>query len=279
MAKRTYVLDTSALITDSDCISGKFGTNDVLIPLKVLEELDKHKKRQDLVGSAARTVIRMLDSYRSKGSLNQGVRLGKGKGLLSVKGHDATGQFPKDLDISIPDHQIIAVALQEKELGKKVCVVSNDINMRVICDSLGLETEDLNQEKIVESSSSLYAGFTDVLVDDEFVERFYANESLVLPEQKETLYANQYLMLTSSSNNKKTALAKFVAPNQPLARLAPFGKKGVSGIKPKNKEQNFALDLLMNPDIPLVSVVGKAGCGKTMLAIAAGLEQTIGNRQ
>jgi PhoH-like ATPase len=148
--------------------------------------------------------------------------------------------------------------------------------MRVICDSLGLETEDLNQEKIVESSSSLYAGFTDVLVDDEFVERFYANESLVLPEQKETLYANQYLMLTSSSNNKKTALAKFVAPNQPLARLAPFGKKGVSGIKPKNKEQNFALDLLMNPDIPLVSVVGKAGCGKTMLAIAAGLEQTIG---
>jgi PhoH-like ATPase len=276
MAKRTYVLDTSALITDSDCICGKFGTHDVLIPLKVLEELDKHKKRQDLVGSAARTVIRLLDSYRSKGSLNQGVRLGKGKGLLSVKGHDATAQFPKDLDISIPDHQIIAVALQEKELGKKVCVVSNDINMRVICDSLGLETEDLNQEKIVESSSSLYAGFTDVLVDDEFVERFYANESLVLPEQKETLYANQYLMLTSSSNNKKTALAKFVAPNQPLARLAPFGKKGVSGIKPKNKEQNFALDLLMNPDIPLVSVVGKAGCGKTMLAIAAGLEQTIG---
>jgi PhoH-like ATPase len=148
--------------------------------------------------------------------------------------------------------------------------------MRVICDSIGLETEDLNQEKIVESSSSLYTGFTDVLVDDEFVERFYANENLILPEQKEKLFANQYLMLTSSSNNKKTALAKFVASNQPLARLAPFGKKGISGIKPKNKEQNFALDLLMNPEIPLVSVVGKAGCGKTMLAIAAGLEQTIG---
>ena len=276
MAKKTYVLDTSALITDSDCICGKFGNNDVLIPLKVLEELDKHKKRQDLVGSAARTVIRMLDSFRSKGSLNEGVRVGKGKGIITVKGYDSTIQFPSDLDISIPDHQIIAVALHEKTLGKKVCVVSNDINMRVICDSIGLETEDLNQEKIVESSSSLYAGFTDVLVDDEFVERFYANESLVLPEQKEALFANQYLMLTSSSNNKKTALAKFVAPNQPLARLAPFGKKGVSGIKPKNKEQNFALDLLMNPDIPLVSVVGKAGCGKTMLAIAAGLEQTIG---
>jgi len=276
MAKRTYVLDTSALITDSDCINGNYGNNDILIPLKVLEELDKHKKRQDLVGAAARTVIRLLDSLRSKGSLSTGVRIGKGKGILTVKGHRADNEFPKDLDITIPDHQIIAVALQERALGKKVCVVSNDINMRVICDSIGLETEDLNQEKIVESSSSLYTGFTDVLVDDEFVERFYANENLILPEQKEKLFANQYLMLTSSSNNKKTALAKFVAPSQPLGRLAPFGKKGVSGVKPKNKEQNFALDLLMNPDIPLVSVVGKAGCGKTMLAIAAGLEQTIG---
>jgi PhoH-like ATPase len=114
------------------------------------------------------------------------------------------------------------------------------------------------------------------LVDDEFIDRFYTNENLELPEKKEKLFPNQYLMLTSSSNNKKTALAKFVGPNQPLARLANLGKKGVFNIKPKNKEQNFALDLLMNPDIPLVSVVGKAGCGKTMLAIAAGLEQTIG---
>jgi PhoH-like ATPase len=139
-----------------------------------------------------------------------------------------------------------------------------------------MESEDCNPEKVVESTSSLFHGFTDVLVDDEFIDRFYANESLELPEKKDKLFPNQYLMLTSSSNNKKTALAKFVGPNQPLARLTNLGKKGVFNIKPKNKEQNFALDLLMNPDIPLVSIVGKAGCGKTMLAIAAGLEQTIG---
>ena len=275
MAKKTYVLDTSALITDTECVSG-YGNNDILIPIKVLEELDKHKKRQDLVGASARTVIRFLDSLRSKGSLYEGVRLGKGKGILKVKGYDPNMNFPAGLDLSVPDHQILAVALSEKTDSRKVIVVSNDINMRVVCDSIGMESEDCNPERIVESGSSLYHGFTDVLVDDEFIDRFYANESLTLPEQKEKLFANQYLMLTSSANNKKTALAKYVGPNAPLARLATFGKKGVFNIKPRNKEQNFALDLLMNPEIPLVSIVGKAGCGKTMLAIAAGLEQTIG---
>jgi PhoH-like ATPase len=275
MAKKTYVLDTSALITDTECVNA-YGNNDILIPIKVLEELDKHKKRQDLVGASARTVIRFLDSLRSKGSLYEGVRLGKGKGILKVKGYDPNMDFPADLDLSVPDHQILAVALSEKTDSRKVIVVSNDINMRVVCDSIGMESEDCNPEKVVESSSSLFHGFTDVLVDDEFVDRFYANENLELPEQKVKLFPNQYLMLTSSANNKKTALAKYIAPNQPLARLANLGKKGVFNIKPRNKEQNFALDLLMNTDIPLVSIVGKAGCGKTMLAIAAGLEQTIG---
>ncbi len=275
MAKKTYVLDTSALITDTECVSA-YGNNDILIPMKVLEELDKHKKRQDLVGASARTVIRFLDSLRSKGSLYEGVRLGKGKGILKVKGYNPNMNFPIELDLDVPDHQILAVALSEKTDNRKVIVVSNDINMRVVCDSIGMESEDCNPERVVESGSSLYHGFTDVLVDDEFIDRFYANENLTLPEQKEKLFANQYLMLTSSANNKKTALAKYVGPNAPLARLATFGKKGVFNIKPRNKEQNFALDLLMNPEVPLVSIVGKAGCGKTMLAIAAGLEQTIG---
>jgi PhoH-like ATPase len=275
MAKKTYVLDTSALITDTECING-FGNNDILIPIKVLEELDKHKKRQDLVGASARTVIRFLDSLRTKGSLYEGVRLGKGKGILKVKGYNPNMSFPPELDLDVPDHQILAVALSEKTEARKVIVVSNDINMRVVCDSIGMESEDCNPEKVVESSSSLFHGFADILVDDEFIDRFYANERLELPEQKTKLFPNQYLMLISSYDNKKTALAKYIAPNQPLARLATFGKKGINGIKPRNKEQNFALDLLMNADIPLVSIVGKAGCGKTMLAIAAGLEQTIG---
>ena len=119
MAKKTYVLDTSALITDTECVNA-YGNNDILIPIKVLEELDKHKKRQDLVGASARTVIRFLDSLRSKGSLYEGVRLGKGKGILKVKGYDPNMDFPADLDLSVPDHQILAVALSEKTDSRKV---------------------------------------------------------------------------------------------------------------------------------------------------------------
>jgi len=277
LSKKIYVLDTSALLTDSNCISTNFGNNDILIPIKVLEELDKHKKRQDLIGAGARTVIRFLDSLRAKGSLYEGVRLGKGKGVLIVKGYDYSKEFPRELDQSIPDHQILAVALGESTLGKKVIVVSNDINMRVVCDAIGMESEDLNPERIVESASGLYAGFADVLVDDEFVDRFYLNENLILPEQKRELYPNQYLMLVSTANNKKTALARYIGPTTPLARLsASIGKKGVFSLKSKNREQSFALDLLMNPDIPLVSIVGQAGGGKTLISIAAGLEQVIG---
>lgn len=278
MSKKTYVLDTSALLTDSDCINSSFGNNDILIPLKVLEELDKHKKRQDLIGANARTTIRTLDALRSKGSLHDGVRLGKGKGILIVKGYNHNMSFPPELDLSIADHQILAVALSEQKVDKKVIVVSNDINMRVICDSIGMESEDLNPEKVVENTSNLYTGFTEVVVDDEFIDRFYANENLILPEQKFPLYSNQYLMLSSSINNKRTVLAKFIDQNRPLARLSPpaLNKKGVFGIKPRNKEQCFALDMLMNPDIPLVSIVGKAGSGKTLLTVAAGLEQTLG---
>ena len=155
MAKKTYVLDTSALITNTDSVNG-YSNNDILIPIKVLEELDKHKKRQDLVGASARTVIRFLDSLRSKGSLYEGVRLGKGKGILKVKGYDPLMSFPAELDLTVPDHQILAVALSEKTEARKVIVVSNDINMRVVCDSIGMESEDCNPEKVVESGSSLF---------------------------------------------------------------------------------------------------------------------------
>ncbi len=124
MAKKTYVLDTSALITDTDCVNS-YGNNDILIPIKVLEELDKHKKRQDLVGASARTVIRFLDSLRTKGSLYEGIRLGKGKGVLRVKGYNPNMEFPPELDLDVPDHQILAVALSEKTDSRKVMDVLN----------------------------------------------------------------------------------------------------------------------------------------------------------
>jgi len=273
MAKKIYVLDTSVCLTDSECIY-HFGNNDIVIPLKVLEEIDKHKKRQDGVGTNARRIIRIFDSLREKKSLQVGVRIDRGKGILRVVNH-AQKVLPPNLTPSVADHIIISSALAEKEANpnRKVILVSRDINMRVICDSIGLLTENYDKAKVIKSQSELYTGFTSVLVDDEFVDQFYDGMKVFLEDEDcENLNPNQYVMLVSNSNEKKTALARFISSNEPLMKL-PSKKEGIWGVKPRNKEQSFALDLLMDPHVQVVSLVGKAGSGKTLCAVAAGLKQ------
>ena len=174
MAKKNYVLDTSVYLTDADALY-KFGNHDIFIPLKVLEEVDKHKKRQDSVGANARKIIRTLDELRLKGSLYKGVRIDKGKGLLRVLSYEVLKSvvFPADLDLRIPDHIILATAMAvREESSRKTFVVSRDINMRVICDSLGLVAEDYKTERIITSSEELYSGLVKHLVDDQVIDRF-----------------------------------------------------------------------------------------------------------
>lgn len=273
MAKKTYVLDTSVYLTDASCINS-FQNNDILIPLKVLEEIDKHKKRQDSVGSQARSIIRKLDQLRSKGSLAKGVRLEKGMGLVRVSSYNPLC-LPDDLDLEDSDNQIIATALSEQEeinSRRKVVVVSRDINMRVKCDSLGLLTEDYHAEQVVENSDGLYTGRAEILVDEQEIDKFYSGDPVWLPDSKD-LFPNQFVMLISNSNEKKTALARFIDYKSPLKKIISSNNK-VWNTLPRNKEQQFALELLMDKNIPVVSLVGKAGSGKTLLALAAGLEQT-----
>ena len=272
--KKVYVLDTSVCLTDADCLTS-FENNDIVVPLKVLEEIDHNKKRQDGAGINARKTIRMLDSYREKGSLHKGVRIAKGKGIIQVKGYDAD-VLPKEYDASTPDNQIIATALTERTLHKKrkVIVVSRDINMRVKCDSIGLLSEDYIEGQVVKDMSYVYTGTTSHLVDEQVIDKFYSREDVVLEKDEIKLYPNQFVMLVSNSNEKKTALARFVNYSTPLQRI-PQKKDGIWGVHAKNKEQAFALDLLMNPDIDIITLVGKAGSGKTLCAIAAALEQTM----
>jgi PhoH-like ATPase len=278
--KKNYILDTSVCLTDAEAIN-KFDNNDIFLPLKVLEEIDKHKKRQDSVGINARKIIRTLDELRAVGSLQKGVRLGKGKGILKVMTYEDAekAEFPEDLTKSVPDHIIIATGLfiSAQYPKRKTILVSNDINMRVICDSLGLLAQDYTSEEAVRSSDELYDGFSNVLVDDQLIERFYSEEKIHLDEfdMEEPLSPNQYLLLTSNANPKKTCLARFVDPQSPLKKIYN-GSIPDWNIKPRNKEQSFAIDMLMNPDIKLVSLIGRAGSGKTLCAIAAGLQQTIG---
>jgi len=282
MAKKNYLLDTSVYLTDADSIF-QFENNDIFVPLKVLEEIDKHKKRQDSVGANARRIIRTLDELRIMGDLQKGVRLGKGKGLLKVMSYNCLSGaiFPPDLDIRIPDHVILATAkaVQQEYPNRKTVVVSRDINMRVICDSIGMKAEDYITEKAAASSDELYSGFTNHLVDDQLIDRFYNGDNIIIEEDEveELWYPNQFIMLVSNANEKKTALACFSNHHTPLKKLA-HDKLPDWKINARNKEQAFAMDLLMNPDIKIVSLIGRAGSGKTLMAIAAGLQQTIGLR-
>ena len=161
MAKKTYVIDTSVLLTDFDSIN-KFENNDIVIPLKVLEEVDKHKKRQDSVGSNARSFIRILDSLRERGSLEKGVRLDKGKGIVKVVTYDnVEKRLPADLTSGIADHMIIETAMSvkaESPKSRKVILVSRDINMRVIADSVGMLTQDYKFSQVVENTDKIYSG-------------------------------------------------------------------------------------------------------------------------
>ena len=272
--KKTYVLDTSVYLTNAECIYA-FKNNDIHVPLKVFEEIDKHKKRQDAVGAQARKIIRIWDDLRTAGSLDKGVRIRKGLGI--IKSISASGiqpeDLPADLDIKVPDHLIIATALKaQRESTRKVVLVSRDINMRVIADAVGLTSEDFQNNQVVDTSENIFTGCTTVLVDDQIIDRFYERQSVYLDTPG--LFSNQYVMLVSSANEKKTALGRYVNKATPLRQLIT-SKQKVWGIKPRNKEQQFLMDALMDPRIQIVTAIGKAGSGKTICAIAAGLEQTI----
>lgn len=281
--KKNYVLDTSVYLTDANSIF-KFGQNDVYIPLKVLEEVDKHKTRQDSVGANARHFIRTLDTLREAGSLETGVPLSESEnsGILRVISYSCLKDviFPPDLDIRIPDHIIIATAMAVRTADdNRTIIVSRDINMRVICDSIGLEAQDYISEEVVNSSDELYTGFTIHAVDEQIIDQFYDDESIYIDKEEidEIWFPNQYIMLVSNSNEKKSALAKFESHLQPLGKVI---HKQIPdwNITARNKEQAFAIDMLMNPNIKIVSLIGRAGSGKTLMAIASGLQQTIGLR-
>jgi PhoH-like ATPase len=271
--KKTYVFDTSAILADYKCIY-EYSKNDIVIPFKVLEEIDSHKKRQDGVGYNARMIIRELDLLREKGNIHQGVRIEKGKGLLSIRGYDKN-LLPDEYKLSNADNEIIGTAITERKrnFDKKVVMVTKDIHMRVKCDTLQLPCEDYDKDKVPSQDES-YSGTIEHLIDDTLVDYFHEGQEVYLDEKEITLHPNQCVLFRSNQNSKKTALARFIDYDTPIQKVSS-NKRGMWGVKPKNKEQIFASELLMDETVPIVSLVGPAGSGKTLLAIAAGLEQTL----
>lgn len=277
MKKCIYVLDTSVFLTNAHSVYS-YGHNDIVVPMKVLEEIDKHKKRQDSVGSNARTIIRIFDDLREVGTLYDGVKLGEDKGTLVVRPSaiDVHTYLPDDLSPDVPDHKIIATAMQEREKcpDNDVTLVSRDVNMRVICDALGLPTEDYNPDQVLESGEEVYTGFSEKLVEDEKIDLFYAGDEIGFTQKElESYHPNQFIMLKSNVNESRTALTRFTDANTPLSKV--YNRKNSYGISPRNKEQKFAMDLLFDKSIPVVSLIGSAGTGKTLCALSAGLEQVL----
>ena len=274
--KKIYVLDTSVCLTNANCLYA-FKTSDIIIPIKVLEEIDGHKKRQDVVGANARQTIRILDALRQKGSLAEGVRIERGKGMLKVINSVFSDLLPPEMDKNMADNKIISCALKlsHTEKEKKIILVSRDINMRVIANSLGITAEDFEGEHVLDDGSKLYTGTQDILIDDEVIDRFYQGEEIYLEKaQTKNLFANQFIKLISNSNEKKTALSRFSHEQAPLAQVK--NARPMWGVTPRNTEQRYALDLLLDPSVPVVSLVGRAGSGKSLLALVGGLEQVLG---
>lgn len=275
-AKKTFVLDTNVLLSDTDSLNA-FDEHDVVIPLAVLEELDNHKNRQDEVGKNARVIGRKLDGFRQNGetSLAKGVKL-PGGGTLKVLPMltDTGAVLPPELTQTKTDNAIIAFALS---LSKTLdcTLVSKDINVRIKCDSLGLKSDDYLKMRVASSQDEIYGGVANLVVDPEFIDAFYADENVALDEHEEVgLCPNQILVMKDTTG--RSAIGKFVGPCEKLERVTIVSD--VFGLKPRNKEQGFALDLLLDDRIKLVSITGAAGCGKTLLALAAGLAQCLGGK-
>ena len=196
----------------------------------------------------------------------------------------ALDELPSGLSHKSSDHLILAGALAVKNSTprRKTIVVSQDVNMRVVADALGLLAEDYQSSQVVDSRDVIFEGFTKLLVDDSDIDQFYDGKDVWVygedvEEQGMKLHPNEFVMMVSTENEKKTAIGRFINYATPLQKLDKLSDELFWGVKPKNKEQKCGLELLMDDDVPLVSLIGRAGSGKTLMAILAGLEQVLGN--
>jgi PhoH-like ATPase len=275
-----FVLDTNVLLYDHNCID-HFQEHDVVIPITVLEELDEFKKGNDLINFQAREFIRKLDRLSGERLFSEGLPLGPDRGKLFVKiaaPSEVSSVDKAFFSIKKPDHRILALAdqLRNEHSDRPVVLITKDINLRMKAKSLGIQAEDYETGK-VENVDELYTG-SDIMenVDKELISRFYQQPFSVPREevdQELKPVPNQFFILRNGSNSSLTWF------NPELDQFERIIKTRAYGIQPRNAEQTFALHTLLNPAVRLVTLTGKAGTGKTLLALAAALEQRQDYRQ
>ncbi|MDX2115826.1 MAG: PhoH family protein [Planctomycetota bacterium] len=285
-AVKTFVLDTNVVLHNPKAIF-VFQENNIVIPFAVLEELDRFKTSNDDLGRNARAVIRYLDALRDQGRLIDGVRLGNGEpALKEATGLNPTGmlriditehQRPPALKEDLADNRIIAVAWSMHQKGDRVVFVSKDLNARIKSDALGIRTEDFENQKV--DADSLYTGFLTAQVEGSLIDELYSERMLPLEKlarelmgQVETpeLEPNQFVVLIDRADPGHTGLARRLTETDHVIP-ATGPRKPTFGIMGRNVQQTMALDLLLDDEIKLLTLIGSAGTGKTLLAVAAGM--------
>ena len=295
---KNFVLDTNVVLHDPLAIT-KFDNSNVIIPIYVVEEVDNFKKQLNELGRAARLFSRTLDEYRQKGNLAQGVQMPTG-GLLRVIPTERK-YMPQDniaTSKNSPDTLIMSVALrvQSEEPNIPCIFITKDTNLRIRADGMGLQSENYEERSI--SIDSLYPGAEELRVDGSLIDELYQTREVTLQfddasdktqfaykcreleegykgDEELLLYANEYVRLIDRNEDNHTAMARILPQQNKLTSLVTTrpGFSGCWGIKPRNKEQHFALDCLLDDNIKLVTLLGKAGTGKTLIALAAGLQK------
>lgn len=276
--KTTFILDTNVILHDSACIY-QFGENNIVIPVTVLEELDQFKKGGEILNYHSREFVRTLDLLCGEHLFNGGVPIGPGLGKITVK---LDRKFHEDLALSFsesrPDHHVLNTAyhIAKENPALQVILVSKDVNLRIKAKSIGLVAQDYKSDQI-KDISALYTGKRLVdkipgMILKKLYEDPYELDPSELALEKEPV-ANEYFILR---NDNKSALATYDPFNQKIRRI---DKNPAFGIMPRNAEQTFALDALTNNKIQLLTLSGKAGTGKTLLALAAALQRKKNYRQ
>jgi PhoH-like ATPase len=271
---RKIVVDTNVILFDALAIN-KFRGADIFIPFSVIEEIDRFKRDLGENGRNARHFSRFVDVLRDKGSLAQGVALENSKSYVYVLSDFNFSGLPAEMNLSIPDHRILATAFTLKQQNKnaEVELVTKDINLRIKADVFGIEAKDYDPENT--HLEDMYKGLKEIELDPDQIDRFYRERGLELPaEGEQKLFANQYLIMKDRANPNHSAIGRYDGKQERVVPLIS-PTESVWGIHPRNMEQSFAFDALLNDEILFVSLVGKAGTGKTLLALAAGLHKTL----
>lgn len=270
--RKKIVIDTNVILFDAMCFM-KMGDADIHIPISVIEEVDKFKRDQGENGRNARQFSRFIDVLRAKGSLSQGVPLDTNPEAFVYVSTDLimAGQ-PVELDAVKVDNRILmtALSLQKQHPRHKVELISKDINLRIKADVYGITARDF--EPTTASPDELYEGYLEIELPPNKIDQFYKEKRLEGVDVK--LYANQYLIMKDVSNPNHSAVGRYSAAEKAIVPLY-IPPDGIWGVHARNVEQSFALDCLLNDECLFVSLIGKAGTGKTLLAIAAGLHKTL----